>query len=457
MARVLLVNPPFYRLLGSHYNGCPLGISYIAAVLNEAGHDAWLYNADFVASDRYGNFSSLMKEFSSYIQYFRNSNSIIWNTTAEDILAFDPDWVGYTCYTANIRAIDIISQKVKVGKPSVQQVVGGVHPTLDLSILKQLSSIDYAVVGDGEYAMLRLVDGEVPSTVLYSPIAVSDIDALPLPERDKLWHTLDRQKNIADVSHVISGRGCPYECTYCASSTLCKRHVRYRDPSLVIDELQYVKDNYWDECDCLNDVSKLLPENGLCIRDNSVVYFVDDVFTLPKRRAISMLTQMVDRKLCMPWKCEARADHLDSDICALMVEAGCIRVKVGFESGSERILTQVKKGETKDDMRRGAALLKEFGIPFTAYFMTGFPGETDADLRETIAFAKELEADFYSLSVLAPYYGTPMYYELIAQGTDLGKLPWEYFYHQVGDPIVNSNLSKEVIDEFLALSEKGYI
>ena len=171
---------------------------------------------------------------------------------------------------------------------------------------------------------------------------------------------------------------------------------------------------------------------------------------------------MIDEKLGMRWKCEARTDHLDEEICQLMKKAGCIRVKLGFETGSDRILKMIEKDETTDDMRNGAKLLRDAGVPFTGYFMAGFPGETDDDLKQTIEFAKEIKADYYSLSVLAPYYGTKMYYDMIEEGFELDKKPWEYFFHQTGDLMVNHQISPEVLKEYLALSDlntvrKGYI
>ena len=98
------------------------------------------------------------------------------------------------------------------------------------------------------------------------------------------------------------------------------------------------------------------------------------------------------------------------------------------------------------------------GAIFTAYFMAGFPSETDEDLKETINFAKEIDADYYSLSVLAPYYGTKMYYDLIEQGVALDKKPWEYFFHQTGELMVNNKIKQSTLNEYLrlnALNEKG--
>jgi len=218
--------------------------------------------------------------------------------------------------------------------------------------------------------------------------------------------------------------------------------------------MKYVKENYWDtrkEFD-YSASANADSKSSLIIKDNTIVYFVDDVFTVRRRRIKEILRGMIDQGLGMNWKCEARTDHLDEEMCELMAQAGCVRVKLGFESGSDRILTQIQKDETKDDMRRGAKMLKDAGVPFTAYFMAGFPGETDDDLRETIGFAEEIDADFYSLSVLSPYYGTKMYFDLMAKGHELDKKPWEYFYHQTGELMVNDTISRSVLDEYLALN-----
>ena len=228
--------------------------------------------------------------------------------------------------------------------------------------------------------------------------------------------------------------------------------------------MRYLKENYWDtnkEFD-YSASANADSKDTLIIKDNTIVYFVDDVFTVRKRRAKEILRGITEQGLGMRWKCEARTDHLDEEICELMREAGCVRVKLGFESGSDRILKQIQKDETKEDMLIGAKMLKDAKVPFTAYFMAGFPGETDDDLKETINFAQDIEADFYSLSVLSPYYGTKMYFDLMDQGFELDKKPWEYFYHQTGDLMVNNTISNDMLNEYLSLNElnkkdKGYI
>ena len=464
-----MVNPPFYRLLGSHYNSNSLGIAYIAALLNQRGHDAWLYNADFLNREVYSDLRSLFDGFVDYTAFFKDEDADIWNEVVKRIIEFDPEWVGYTSYTANVSAIDIISRKLKVERPHIKQVIGGVHATLDSLTLKKLTALDYAVRREGEHAFLSLVEGKDPAQIsgVVSRLGtellnkgdadvIKDIDALPFPERDKLWGLTEEEKDTVDVSYICTIRGCPYRCNYCASPFHWKRDkTQFRSPDSVISEMKFLKENYWDtkKGHDYSASANASAKNSLIIQDNTIVYFVDDVFTVRKRRVKEILSRIVDEGLGMRWKCEARTDHLDEEICRLMAEAGCVRVKLGFESGSDRILTQIQKDETKDDMRRGVRFLKQSGVPFTAYFMVGFPGETDEDVKQTIEFAKEVDADYYSLSVLSPYYGTKLYFDLMDQGYELDKKPWEYFYHQTGDLMVNDTISKAVLEEYLSLNE----
>ena len=165
MSRVLLVNPPFYRLLGSHYNANSLGIAYIASTLNQNGHDAWLYNADFLNNDQYNKLKGLFEGFVDYTHYFKDPNLEIWEEITQNIIDFQPEWVGYTSYTANVKTIDILSKKVKERNPKILQVIGGVHATLDSDILARLPALDYSIQREGEIAMLRLVDGEKPENI----------------------------------------------------------------------------------------------------------------------------------------------------------------------------------------------------------------------------------------------------------------------------------------------------
>ena len=113
------------------------------------------------------------------------------------------------------------------------------------------------------------------------------------------------------------------------------------------------------------------------------------------------------------------------------------------------------KGITTEMVRRAVKLIKKHGIPITAYFLAGFPTETDKELRQTIDFAKELNLDYYSLSVVAPYYGTELWNEMEKTGNKPDKAHWEYFYHQSREMILNNKISPELLNEFFSLNELG--
>jgi anaerobic magnesium-protoporphyrin IX monomethyl ester cyclase len=477
--KVLLVNPPFYRVLGSHYNGISLGIAYIAAVLNREGHDAWLYNADFLNHDQYKTLYKVYHDFPTYIEIFKDENHPIWTETVESIVAFQPDWIGWTSYTANVSAVRLLSNAVAKRLPGVKQVVGGVQSTLDPELLLKLPAVDYAVRREGEFATLNLINGKDPKDIQglqyrkysflqgngESPV-ISPLDPLPLPERDKFWTHGGRpaspeERVFMDVSYCITLRGCPYRCTFCASPQIWGRtNLQYRSPKNIVDEMELLKNKYWKDKHidyallCPNSKTKAeLLKDACVVKDNTIVYFVDDVFTLKKKRCIQIMQEMVDRNLNVPWKCESRADNIDDEIAELMAKSCCKRVKLGVESGSDRMLKQMKKDETKDDMRKGIKSLKKYNIPVTVHLLTGFPGETDDDLQETIDFAKEIEADYYSPSILSPYYGTDIYLDALRDGVPLEKEPWEYFFHHSKKLLVNNTMSEQKLEEFWRLCD----
>jgi radical SAM superfamily enzyme YgiQ (UPF0313 family) len=170
---------------------------------------------------------------------------------------------------------------------------------------------------------------------------------------------------------------------------------------------------------------------------------------------------MIEQDLQMPFKAEMRCDQLDPEICKLLKQAGCVRAKIGIETGSNRLLKEIQKDETREEILAGCKMLEDAEVPYTAYLMLGFPSETNEDVDETISLAKQINASYFSLSILSPYFGTKLYYDLIEQGYPLDKTPEEYFYHQSTTLMVNKMITKEKVQEYLSLNErnkgKGYI
>ncbi|MBN1161371.1 MAG: radical SAM protein [Dehalococcoidales bacterium] len=441
MKKILLIAPPFYRLLGSHYNGLHLGLGYITAVLQQHGHQTDIYNADYLDNTEYLNQKQIFDNYYSYKALLENPADPLWDVEIRNKIAgYNPDVVGIAMVTANYKAARIIAGIVKSINKNTKVIVGGAHPTLDPRGTLAETGFDYVIRGEAEFAFLELVEGKKNETIKglsYKKNGqlvhnedrpfLKDLDSLPYPARDSFLN----DTRYINVGYMMTGRGCPSRCTYCGSPAIWHSIVRLRSVDNVMGELELLKKKY----------------------HVSLLHLDDDTFTIKKDRAMEICRQMITKSLNMQWVCDTRADCLNKELIVMMKKAGCIRLKIGVESGSERILKAIRKGETKEKIRRAVKWIKEVGVPFTAYFMTGFPNETNEDLKETIDFARELDADYNSLSILAPYYGTQVWKELEKAGKKFDKEHWEYFYHQSQEMLLNGNLDPKLIDQFWALND----
>ncbi|MBI4267982.1 MAG: radical SAM protein [Chloroflexi bacterium] len=442
MKKVLLIAPPFYRLMGSHFNGLHLGISYIAAVLRQHGYDARIYNADYLNSSKYANQRELFNSFSTYKATLADLSHPIWREIKEKINGFAPDFVGIAMLTANYAATRNIARLVKEIDQGIEVAVGGTHVTLDPEGVMSTDAFDYGIRGEGEFTFLELLCGQDKSTIQGLSFKkdgriihntdrpfIQDLDSLPFPARDVFLNSTEGM----EFGNIITGRGCPFTCAYCASPRLWHRQTRFRSIPNVLAELEHIKANY----------------------RSTLIHFADDTFTLDKRRTREICQQLIDRGLNINWVCDTRVDRLEEELVILMKQAGCVRIKIGVESGSNRILKRMHKGITTEMVRKAVKLIKKHDVPITAYFLAGFPTETDDDLRQTIDFARELNLDYYSLSIVAPYYGTELWREMEKSGERPDKPHWEYFYHQSQEMILNNNISPGLLEEFFSLNELG--
>ncbi len=157
--KILLIAPPFYRLMGSHYNGLHLGIAYIAAVLKEHGHYVKVYNADYYDSTNYANQRQLFQNYPSYKSVLNDLTDPIWSEIRDKIIGFTPDIIGITMLTANYKAAQNIARISKALDPGIKVVVGGTHPTLDPEGTAAEEEFDYVIRGEGESSFLELVEG----------------------------------------------------------------------------------------------------------------------------------------------------------------------------------------------------------------------------------------------------------------------------------------------------------
>ncbi len=441
--RILLISPPFYRIMGSHHNGIHLGICYISSVLKKNGHEVIIYNADFCEGNSYLDQRKLYENFEHYKIVLNDLNNPIWKEVKDTIKDVNPEYVGIQMYTGTFKSSQNVAAIAKEINPAIKVVVGGTHPTLDPLGTIRFDSYDYIVRGEGEFTLLELLNDNDLHKIDGLTFRTDDneivnnkgrnnnnnLDDLPFPDRDNFYSGNGK----IDVGAVITSRGCPFQCTYCSSPQIWNRKTNYRSVENVLEELKYLVKHH----------------------NISLIRFQDDTFTLNKERAVAIFEGILKNNLNINWICDTRVDKLDRQLIKLMKKAGCARIKVGVESGSDDILKRVKKGITTKQIKEAIGFIKDVGISLTTYFMIGFPGETDEDVKKTIQFAEEIQADYNSLSIIAPYYGTEMYKGLVNDGFDFSKCHWEYFFHQSKEMLLNTKISEDLRESFLNLNEQG--
>lgn len=301
------------------------------------------------------------------------------------------DLVAFSCTTPTFSYAVRIARLIKRNTPSIRTVVGGYHAS---SVPREslVEGIDQAIVGEGEAAMLDIVNGNRNQIVYGTPLEFSD---LPWPDR-KL---IKNERNI-DVAYADNGerivsfqshRGCPYACKYCSDGQLKvmygKTRTRHRPVCDLLDEMQQVAAYYHID----------------------LLKFCDPTWNIDQDWVNDFCSEKIRRKFEVPFYPNIHAGLCDERMFGSMVRAGCRKIAVGIESGSPKILKQIGKGTTVDSIRRCIRLAKSAGLTIRGYFILGMPEETKDDLRLTEHFAEELDLDEYGFSLLCPYPGTELY------------------------------------------------
>lgn len=187
---------------------------------------------------------------------------------------------------------------------------------------------------------------------------------------------------------LFTGRGCPNQCTFCSwPKTLMGKKHRVRSVNNIVDELEYI--------------AKELPE----IKE---IFIEDDTFTIGKDRIREICSEIGKRELDITWSCNARA-NLDYESMKLMKKAGCRLLDVGYESGNDDILKNIKKGIKTSDSRRFTADAKKARLMILADFIFGMPGETKDTAEQTIRFVKQIKPNIVQFSIATPIPGTDFY------------------------------------------------
>ena len=414
-AHVALVNPP-YPVEAPQAIFLPLGISYLTAVLEEKG-----YSVDVVDC-----------------QTTRPTQKDL----EDKFKALNPDIIGVTAATLTyLPALDIL-KAAKTALPNVTTMIGGPHVTVvDEATFTDSPNVDIVVRGEGEQTMLELArlasEGNLknPSQVtgitfkhnnqvIHNPDRpfIEDLDSLPHPAHKHFDVT--RYKILGKTYlPIITSRGCPAHCTFCAAYKMCGRGFRARSPTKVVDELEWLRDEF----------------------GAGAFAFYDDTFTFDVNRAIAICDEMQKRKINLPWDCRTRVDRVSKELLAKLHKSGCQLIHFGVESGNQQMLNQMRKGTTVELNAKAIKLAKQAGISAAISLVIGYPGETPEQLQQTIDFIYKTKPDYVYMCEAVPYPGTELYDYAKSLGLELSS-DWSQ-YHEQTQVFKNTLLPLEKLEQ----------
>ncbi len=358
-----------------------MGLAYIAAVAEKAGHDVRVIDAE--------------------------ASEISFSEIETEIREFDPQVIGFQTFCANLPRCNRVAQIARSVNPEIKIVYGGVQATLFPEEQLAHPFVDVVVLGEGELPFQQLLDAwsrgisihevgsiafkdESDKIVTNSRLQlIQSLDDLPFPALHlfpmKHYHSSAQLRGRRTL-HLMTSRGCPYNCSYCSGDLIFGRTFRFRSPEKVID-----------------DIHRLVNAFGM-----DSIQFYDETFTVNRDRVYALCDALDASGLSLPWACFTRVDLVDRELLTRMRDSGCYQIFFGVETGVPRLLKIIRKGTTLDQARKAFKLTRELGIETVASFMLTLPGEKYEDTQESIRFGIELDPDYIYWLTFVPYPGNDL-------------------------------------------------
>jgi O-antigen biosynthesis protein len=325
----------------------PLGVGFLLSMLRQAGHDVFFI-------DNYLEPSDFLE--TGYLQ-----------TNGIDYVGI---YISTICFRDTQRMLHKIEYLRRSGHWCGKIIVGGPHTTVALDTIPPF--VDHVVQGEGEQAIVDIVEGTVKDRVVRYP-RIRDLDALPMPAWDlftKLpysWETLWFPETPTFT--MTTSRGCPFRCAFCSVGAVWGKQYTCFSAARIVSDIEHLIEHYGAKG----------------------VYFREDNFTLDRKRVVEFCKLLMDRHIDIRWACESRVDSLDNELLELMHKAGARGFYFGIESGSQRILDELHKGISVDQIRTCFRLCNEIGFNTAASVIVGLPQETDEDIAATDSLLSEIK------------------------------------------------------------------
>lgn len=326
-----------------HYdrqNYIPLGLLYIASLLRREG-----YHVEFIDYQLF-----------SHVEEF---NADLFIKT----LGKPAQFVGLSCMSNLLPFAILCAEHLKSSYPGCRLILGGVGPSpVAKEIVGSFPFIDSVCEGEGEVTMLDFVRCKVGS--LPPRRIVKDLDTLPLPD-----YSLTDFSFYDAAPSIITSRGCPYQCTFCTEPHNFGNGVRYRSIDSIVEELELVHS----------------------LSGRTLFLFQDDILPLNRSRFRKLLRAFRNLSFPIQWKCFSRVDLMDDGLMSEMVDSGCVQVRYGIESGSNKTLKRIKKGFTIEKAYEISKKSVRYFPSVHASFIWGYPFEDMTEFEATLKWARRFE------------------------------------------------------------------
>jgi len=408
--KVMLINPPNSISKDSIRRlATPLGLLYIGSALKEKGYDVKILDS---TCEGYYN----TKINGDYLTYGLSDEEII-----REIKKYNPDIVGISSmFSAHQKNALHHCDLVKSIDKNILVVLGGIDPSLRCKESLQHNSVDFVILGEGEYRFPKLLDSlnhnqepdfdgigyKKNNEIIINPTTtrINDLDSLPLPARDLInmedyikigvpFAPFSRKERTAQI---MTSRGCPFNCVFCSSIKLWGRKFRMRSAESVIQEVDELVNKY----------------------NIKEIQFSDDNLTINRKRAIEIFNKLEPYNLSWCTPNGVMIKTLDKEMIEAMAKSGAYQLSFAIESGSQRVLKEIinKSVPEKSEVKKLIQICHDNGISVHGMLVVGFPGETREEIQETLDYPFQVGLDSASYFIANPLPGSRLYQQCKEKG-----------------------------------------
>jgi anaerobic magnesium-protoporphyrin IX monomethyl ester cyclase len=380
--KILLINPPFARIVGLEQNYVPLALLHISTILKQQGFKPYIKNLNIDQGLSYVNYKDRNQRYDTLMALYNWQKEIYYKELDDTINTVKPDIVGFTILTPQIKIANDLIEHVThcYGLPIF---CGGAGATLNEDKIKGANLICQGGIND--LLILNNINEYHNETYEELDFNLDDYNG-----ELNFDHLLDTYSKEA-YGHVYSSVGCYFNCRFCASPAIWHRKVYFKPMMSFIKELETIADRFEP------DKFQIWDEN----------------FTANSKRMEEFFKLYKCEQL---WNCDSRVNSLNEELIKKMKTHGCWEIAIGVESGCQKVLDYLNKGIKLDQIKQVVSLIHKYNIHAKIYMIIGFPEETEEQIFESLDFIKALEPDQVTLSLFTPYAHTELFLECKTKG-----------------------------------------